>query len=178
MLLRKADLGPGYLVERTSGLDPHLTCAALDESDLTVTGEAETPDWARDLRIASSASAVYESVADANASWKRGTRATGLRCLREEFRRELARQGEEARVSVGRVAFPRVSQRAAAYRVTISGKAQGQSVVITIDFVILMHGRAQAALLFASVLLPPERQNQIALARLVAGRMAKAMRGA
>jgi hypothetical protein len=47
-----------------------------------------------------------------------------------------------------------------------------------VDFVILRQGRAQSALLFASVLAAPSRADEVRLARIVGVRMASAMRGA
>ena len=51
MLLRQSDLGPGFAVERTSDLDAHVTCKALDLSDLVVTGRSASPRWGRDLVV-------------------------------------------------------------------------------------------------------------------------------
>src|SRR5918994_2658674 len=93
MLLRKSDLGPGFIAQPTNTPDTHLTCKGLDESDLTVTGEAESPTWAQGVGFVASAANVYATVADANASWARGARGAGTRCLRAELADVFAPQG-------------------------------------------------------------------------------------
>jgi hypothetical protein len=176
MLLRASDL-PGYRPERTSGLEPHLTCRGLDESDLVVTGRATSPYRARGYRIVGSSSAVYRTLADSSKAWRRATSGAGRRCLRQAFVDEFARQGETARISIGALALPPLGLERAGYRMTITGPTLGQSPVITLDLVFLRNGRAQAAILFAAVVVPPDRDSEIALARAAAKRVLAAMRG-
>ena len=174
MLLRASDV-PGYATERTSGLDPHLTCRGLDESDLVVTGRATSPYWSLDYRVVGSSSAVYRTLADSTTAWRQGTSTAGRRCLRQAFIAEFARQGETARIAIGARALPPLGVERAGYRMTITGPTPGP--VITLDLVLLRKGRAQVALLFAAVLVQPDRAGQIALARTVAKRMVTALRG-
>jgi hypothetical protein len=176
MLVRKADVGRGFTVLQTSGADAHLTCPALDESDLTITGEAESPQLTGGIMFVASASQVYESVGDANTSWRRGTRSAGTACLREELRNEFARQSGRLQ-SFQEIAFPRVAQRTAAYRVVVVGESQGVTVRVVIDLVVLMHSRAQVVLYVGSALTAPTKTEEVRLARTIAKRMAAAMRG-
>lgn len=176
MLLRSADV-PGAVAQPRSGGEPHLTCSALDESDLTVTGDAESATWTWGPAVVSSAASVYASERDAATAWRRGTSAAGIHCLRSELGRAFLQQG--ARLgSLSRISFPRVAPRTAAYRLTLTGEAQGQRIRVTLDFVVLMRGRAQAGIVVASVLGPAVRTTEVRLARTVAARMARAMRGA
>lgn len=175
MLLRKSDLGPGVIAQPTNTPDTHLTCEALDESDLTVTGEAESPTWTQGAGFVVSAVNVYATVTDANASWTRGTRGAGTRCLRDQLADEFATQGV-ALESLRKVAFPRVAERTVAYRVTLSGTVQGTTVRVVIDLVVLKHARAQAALYFGSAFAPPAKADEVALARITARRMATAFK--
>lgn len=177
LLLRASDV-PGYATERTSGLDPHLTCRGLDESDLVVTGRATSPYWSREYRIVGSSSAVYRTVADSTAAWRRGTSAAGRRCLRQAFVDEFARQGETVRVAVVPLAVPPLGVERAGYRITITGAAREGQPALTLDVVLLRKGRGQAALLFAAVFVWPDRASQIALAQTTAKRLSKAMRSA
>jgi hypothetical protein len=172
MLLRKADL-PGYKATRTVDTDDDFYCRALDESDLTLTGEAESPDFVLGITFVSSLAQVYESVADANASWRRGTSKAGERCVRDEFGRQFVSQGLEL-ISFKRTAFPRLADRSIAYRLVTTG----QGVSVYVDIVVLQESRAQAALLFVSAPTPLAKAEQTRLARAVAGRMKTAMRGA
>ena len=176
MLVRKADLPAGYVVERTSGLEPHLTCRALDESDLVLTGLAKSPYWSREYRIVGSTAAIYRTSAQARTSWQRGSSRAGMNCLRDEFRNEFARQGEAVRVTIRQLAFPRLGGGSFAHRVVLAGAAAG-SPALYIDLVVIRESRAQVGLLFAGVVVPPSRATELSLARVVAKRMAKAMRG-
>ena len=175
MLVRKSDLGPGVTPQPTNTPDTHLTCEGLDESDLTVTGEAESPTWAHGVGFVATVVNVYATVADANASWARGTRGAGTRCLRDQLADEFATQGV-ALESLRNVAFPRLAERTVAYRVTLSGTVQGTTVRVVIDLVILKHSRAQAALYFGSAFAPAAKADEVALARVTARRMAAAFK--
>ena len=176
MLVRQSDL-PGFQRQRSSGRDPHLTCPGLDESKLTVTGDAEAPSWAIPPVLVTSSSTVYATHADAQASWRLGTSAAGVRCLRDELGREFAQQGARV-VSLRPMSFPALAQRSAAYRLTLAAVAQGQTITAYVDFVVLRQDRALAGVVVGSALVVPDRAFEVRLARTVATRMAKAMRGA
>ncbi len=178
MLLRKADLPRGYEPERTSDLEPHLTCPALDESDLVLTGRGKSAYWAREYQIVGSTSAVYRTARDSGAAWRRSTSTVGRKCVRDEFRKTFARQGETMRIAVQELALPKLAVTAKAYRLAISGADPARPPLLFIDVVLLSHGRAQVGLLFAGVVTPPARAIEIALSRLVAQRVRVAMRGA
>jgi len=173
MLLRKSDLGPGFKSKPATSTDDDFYCKALDESDLTLTGEAESPDFDSELVFVSSLAQVYESLADANTSWRRGTSAAGEKCLRDEFRRSFKADGLRV-LSFRRVPFPRFADRSIAYRLV----ASSQGIEIHIDIVVLQESRAQAALLLLSAPTPVPKAEEVRLTRVIAGRMAKAMRGA
>jgi hypothetical protein len=175
MLLRSSDL-PGFQRQASPSRDTHLTCRALDESDLTVTGDAEAPSWSASVVVVTSTSTVYATAADAATSWRRGTSNDGQRCLREELGRQFGRQG--ARVSLRRQSLPALAQRSAAYRLTLFVKEQGQSNYAFIDFVVIQQGRAVSGLVVGTALVQPDRALEVHLARTLAARMAKAMRGA
>lgn len=178
MLVRKADLPQGYEPERTSDLEPHLTCRALDESDLVLTGSGKSPFWAREYQIVGSTSAVYATAHDADAAWGRSTSSLGRKCLRDEFRKAFARQGETVRIAAQGIAFPKLVVTAKAYRLVFLSADPGRPPLFFIDVVLLRHGRAQVGLLFAGVVVPPARATELALSRLVAERVKVAMRGA
>ena len=89
MLLRRADFAAGVKATKP-GPDADLYCAALDESDLTLTGDADSPDFTQQtaatfISIRSGAS-IYRTTAQALASWRRGTSAAGERCARHPDR--------------------------------------------------------------------------------------------
>ena len=172
MLVRQVDMGPAFRSTPASGRDDGLYCAALDESDLTVTGEAESPGFASTVEFVSSQAYVYRTRADANASWQRGTSAAGQKCLRQGLRREL--QGGTVRlVSFKKIAFPKLAQRSVAYRAI----AEQQGVRVYLDLVALQEGRAQVAIVYGAGFSAPPKPEELRLARTVARRMAKAMSG-
>ena len=172
MLVRVSDL-PGSEGTKLGPSDDDFYCKALDESSLTITGEAESRDITLGLLSVYSLSLVYESRRDAGIAWRQGTSAAGISCLREEFRREVS--GPNSRfVSFRRMAFPRVGERRVAFR----GTAVGQGVPFTVDVVFLMQSRAWAALVTSGVSSAPPRAEVERLARLLGGRMKTAMRGA
>lgn len=170
MLLRQKDMPAGFRSLPASGPDSDFYCKALDESDLTLTGEAEGILTRGSVGIFTVAQ-VYVSLADTNASWRRGTSKAGEKCLGAALRRELLVSGVRD-VVVRRFPFPRVAERSVAYRVV--GLAQG--VPAFFDFVVMQRSRAQVALFMTSALQPVLKPEQVRLARIVAGRMATAMR--
>jgi hypothetical protein len=176
MLLRKSDLGLGY-VAYPPGPEGNTSCKPLDESDLTVTGEARSRNYRSGLITIASDTDVYESVADANASWRRGTSVAGMACLKATVRHEYAKAGLKL-LSFRKTSFPRVAPKTVAFRVALEGQAQGLTVRAYIDLVALQQARAQASLAFASAIDPLEQPEQVRIARIVASRMAKTMRGA
>lgn len=173
MLLRKADLGIAFRVAPALPQSSDVYCKALDESDLTLTGEAESPTFQGGVETVSSLSRVFESLRDSNASWRRGTSAAGEKCVRVELAKVFSSQGGRVE-SFGRIQFPRIAERTSAYRLVV--EARGLRAFL--DVVGLKQNRAQAGLLFVSALTPMPKDEEVRLARIVAGRMVKAMRGA
>jgi hypothetical protein len=172
MLLRSADFSPVFTATPPSDVAKDVYCEALDESDLTITGEAESPSFQGGVELGSSLAQVYESRADSSASWRRGTSAAGEKCAQDSFRKRFQKNGVSLE-SFRRLAFPRFAERSIAYRLT----ASSQGVRVYFDVVVLKQSRAQAALLLGSGLAPMPKAEELRLTRSVAGRMAKAMRG-
>lgn len=172
MLTRQVDVGPAFMSTPASDQNDGFYCAALDESDLTVTGEARSPNFTSTVEFVSSQAYVYRSRADANASWQRGTSVAGQKCLREGLRGEL--QGSTVHlVSFKKTAFPKLAQKSVAYRAI----ADQQGVRIYLDLVALQYGRAQVAIVYGAGLTPPPKSEKLRLAKVTAHRMAKAMGG-
>ena len=170
ILVRGADLGPAFRSSPPESRNSDFYCRALDESDLTITGKADSRRFMGGTTFVTSTAYVYESVADANASWGRGTSAAGQRCLREGLRGELRGTAVELR-SFRKLAFPRLGQRSLLYRAT----ALQQGIPIYLDLLAIQHGRAQAALILGSGAIPPPRSVELELGRLLSRRMAKAV---
>ena len=172
MVLRASDFSAAYTSHPASSGGDGFYCAAIDESDLTLTGSATSPSFTATAEFVVSRADVYESRADSNASWSRGTSAAGQECLRVGIRRQL--QGTAVRlVSFKRLAFPKRGQRSVAYRAV----ASQQGLRIYVDVVAIQVARAQVSVLYVSGLSPPPQDELRRLTGVVATRAAKAMRG-
>ena len=173
ILVRAADMNAAFTAIPTADNRNELYCAALDESDLTVTGRASSPSFTAAAEFVASRAYVYESRADASASWRRGTSTAGQSCLRQAMRTEL--RGTAVRlVSFEKIAFPKVAGRSVAYRIV----ASREGIRLYLDLIALQQGRAQVSIVYGTALTPPPTSEEVRLAKVVAQRMARAMRGA
>jgi hypothetical protein len=152
IVLKRSDLAAGWKRVRTP--DERLTCPGYnpDFSDLTVTGESESEfDSTDGIRFIASSSSVYTSAKDALASWTRSATPALARCLAQTFREGIAEDGGKAMiVKQGRMSFPRMSPRTAAYRVAarVSFTEAGKTTTIpfTIQVIGVGRGRGDATL--------------------------------
>jgi hypothetical protein len=182
VVLKAADLGAAFTARPTGSgdLPPGVRCGPLSESDLTVTGDAESPDFQLDqpgaLLTVGSTAQVYRSVREANASWSRSQKPAALTCLSDIVERSGGAGQRIDVVSAKRLAFPKVAPRTAAYRIVARVRSGTASVKVYFDAVLLQQGRIQAGVVFTSAVQPVGSGDQAALARLVAGRIAKAQK--
>ncbi len=173
MLLRPADFSPVYAAQPAPTGGGGFYCAALDESDLTVTGKSSSPSFTTTGEFVRSTASVYATHADSNASWLRNTSPAGEQCLRAALRADL-RSSAVRLVSFKRVPFPARGTRSVAHRAV----ATVQGVRVYVDVVAMQVSRAEAAVLYVNALAPPPQGEVRRLTGLVATRAQKAMRGA
>ena len=182
VLVRRGDLGAGFAAiahDRNQHLPKGARCGALDETDLTVTGDAASPDFrfaqgTAFVTVGSTAS-VYRTLREANSSWSRGSVRQTTTCLGDIVTLSAAPGQKVTLVSAKRIPFPSVSPKTAAYRIVVNIAVGGnQRVRAYVDAVILQHGKVQTGLLFTSVGQPVGSADRVALAKIVAARMAKA----
>ena len=181
IVLKGDDLGAGFVARKRpadEGLPKGARCAALDESDLTVTGDADSPDFHLAngplyVTIGSTAQ-VYRTRREADASWRRGTSTQTARCLADIVRLSAPAGQKITVVSSKRVPFPGVAPKATAFRLVLTIAVGDRSIRAYVHAVVLQHGRVQSGLLFTSVGTPVMEADQVALATLVAKRLAKA----
>ena len=183
VVLKRKDLGEGFKATsrgKDEGLPDGARCGPLDESDLTITGDADSPDFrlsrgAIFVTVGSTAQ-VYRNLRDANASWRRGTSKQTATCLADIVRLSAPPGQKITVVSSKRVPFPDVAPKATAFRLVLNISVGGtQSVRAYVDAVVLQHGRIQTGLLFTSVGRPVDEVDRIALASVVAARLARAV---
>lgn len=181
IVLTRDDLGAGFVARKRTGdddLPKGARCKALDESDLTVTGDADSPDFQLAngpvfVTVGSTAQ-VYRTLREANASWRRGTSTQTATCLADIVRLSAPAGQKITVVSSKRVTFPGLAPKTTAFRLVLTIAVGGQRVRAYVDAVVLQHGRVQSGLLFTSVGSPVGQADKVALATVVAKRLAKA----
>lgn len=152
-----------------------------DNSDLTISGEAVGNfEHAQGLPSVLSFADVYVSKADAAASWTRNVKPALVRCFAHFFLKGAQEEGVKATVvSQGRIAFPKVAPRTAAFRIVARITAEGQggepvTVPITMHIVAVGQGRGEAGLLTSGVGTGVQTADLRSFAKLMASRLAAA----
>lgn len=182
IVLKRTDLGAGFKAmprKPDDGLPRGARCSALDESDLTVTGDVDSPDF-RLVRgpllvTVGSTAQVYRTLREANTSWRRGDGKQTATCLADIVRLSAGKGQKIDVVSSKQIGFPTVAPKTTAYRLVLTITVGGnQRVRAYVDAIVLQHGRIQSGLLFTSIGTPIGQADRVALATLVAGRLAKA----
>jgi hypothetical protein len=171
MLLRTGDFNAAFVAHASMRGDGDFYCSALDESDLTLTGRGQSPNFTAGTEYVTSTASVYATRSDSSASWRRGTSKAGEQCLRIGLRSQL--QGTAVRlVSFRRMAFPPRGTHSIAYRAL----ATVQGVRVYVDLVAMQVSRAQAGVVYVSALVPPPSDELRRLTGLVATRAERVMR--
>jgi len=176
LLLTRADLAAGFKASKPDPETEGPQCKALDESDLTVTGNAESPVFTTQdpvLVRVSSFAMLYRTAAEASTSWRRGTSEAGFRCAASYFKRSF-NDGTTRFGSLRWIPFPHVAPRTIALRLRFSVMQNGQWFPVVLDVVVLQRGRMQTEVVFARAGRPVSSAEREAVARLLAGRLAGA----
>ena len=182
IVLKRGDLSTAFTLRTRpdEDLPKGVRCGALDESDLTITGEAQSPDFQLSqpglfVTIGSTTN-VYRSLGEAGKSWKRGTSAQTTTCLADIVRLSAPKEQRVSIVSAKRLTFPKVAPLTSAFRVVATMTIGGNQVRAYVDAIILQHGRIQSGVVFTSLGRPVGQADELGLAALVADRMARANR--
>ena len=182
VVLKRGDLSTAFTLRTRpdEDLPKGVRCGALDESDLTITGEAQSPDFQLSqpglfVTIGSTTN-VYRSLGEAGKSWKRGTSAQTTTCLADIVRLSAPPGQRVSIVSAKRLTFPKVAPMTSAFRVVATMTIGGNQVRAYVDAIILQHGRIQSGVVFTSLGRPVGQADELGLAALVADRMARANR--
>ncbi len=183
VVLKRGDLSPGFTAQKRpdDDLPAGVRCGALDESDLTISGTAESPDFQfvqpGILVTVGSTVNVYRTLADATRSWTRGTSSKTATCFADVVRLGAPRGQKVEIVSAKRLSFPTVAPRTAAFRIVATLTLPGmQRIRAYVDAIILQNGRVQSGLVFTSLGQPLGQATEVGLAALVATRLASASR--
>ena len=169
-MLRLSDLGTGWKAVTVKG-EPDCRSFHPDESDLVETGAANRLFGAGGSRVGSSA-VLYRTTKQALASWRRTVKAAELNCALEGLRSSLPAGARATTVRLGRLAFPSLAPRTAAFRMVtrVTGLPQG-SILLYTDVIVLGRGRTIAGLLTGNPGSPVPVTAERNLAAIVALRM-------
>lgn len=182
IVVKRSDFAAGWKKVPPSP-DEDLTCPGFnpDGSDLTLTGEAEADfEHTQGFPSLYSGADVYVSKADALKSWARTVKPAIARCMAHFFRQGVVEGGGKATiVKQGRIAFPKVAPRTAAFRVvaSVTVEQEGEAPVkvpVTVYLVALGHGRGEASLLTMGFGQGVSMADLRAFATLMATRLAAA----
>jgi hypothetical protein len=162
--------------------DKHYDCGGYDPdaSDLVLTGKAEADFEHKDgIPSVYSFAGVYKTRAHAAASWTRTVKPALVTCLATLFREGLEAEGLKVALGArGRIAFPKVAPRTAAYRIamriTVEEGGKATHVPVTMHLIALGHGRGEAGLMTIAPGAGLAPGDLRAFARLTAKRMAAA----
>ena len=122
---------------------------------------------------------VYVSAKDALASWTRSVKPAVARCVAHFFRQGVAAEGGKvAIVKQGRIAFPRVAPRTAAFRVlarvTVTNAGESTTFPFAIHLIALGRGRGDVGVIAMGPGTGIPAADLRAFAKLLASRMEKA----
>jgi hypothetical protein len=176
MLLRQADFTREFKGAR--GVPVSSYCRAIDESDLTLSGKAAAPIFAkvvtRDRVLSASSEArVYSTAPQSDESWRRWTNSAGAACVKRSILLIAKTLGESVVSFRKTTSFNGVAPASISFRIVLRGHGSSG----TFHVVRLHHNRANVTLAFSGSPGYP-RADQARLVRLTARRMEKAMRGA
>ena len=154
IVLKRTDLAAGWTtVPNTpnSVEDPSCPRYKPDQSDLILTGETQA-NFEGDTSRVTSVSNVYKTKRDALAAWTRSVQPALAPCLAQILKRGIEDAGGKAAiVRQGRIAFPTLAPRTAAYRVVVNvshtDAGQTTTVPLTLQLIALGSGRGDTVLL-------------------------------
>ena len=174
VVLRTADLA-GWKSAPSSpngGGDLHCKGFDPDESDLTETGKADSPDFSRNLSFISSSASVFLTAAQGQVSWNRVVKPGLLTCLKSLFEQGASSGGTTTKVlGEGVLSFPKLAPRTAAFRISFSTKNASLTLKGDVDVVLIGRGKIDVVMLFVAFGAPDP-----ALERRLAGIVASRMR--
>jgi hypothetical protein len=179
MLLVRTDLSAGWKRTSTPDTGADLSCPGFDPdlSDLTLTGEKKSEFSHPSFGYVAGFVSVYRTDANARTEFARVAKPALARCLGLFFKEGVVQAGGTVTiVKQGQVAFPKVAERVAAYRVVcrVGSPGSTQKTQFTVDLIILGRGRGEVVMLAVAAGTGIVQADQRSLARLLASRMQKA----
>lgn len=174
VLLRHADLGAAWITGPTPKKVGSLACAPLTLKGVVETGSAVSPTYRQAATgpFLSETTFVYNSSAAAASFFGHVATRGALSCLAQTIEQGNANSGVTFTVTKKEVLPPpRVSAKAAAYRIVGRASLQSQKVTVYVDVILLQRGNAISELSFSSFLEPVARADELRIARVAATRL-------
>jgi hypothetical protein len=151
LLVRRSDRpGAGWKAQRSTGDDSSCRSFNPDESRLVETGEQDAPEFTRVGGFVTSTAAVFRTSKDAQTGWNLETKPQLLDCLAEGLGQTTPSGATVRIVSRGKVAYPHLAPRTAAFYVRLAFNVQGIKFNADLRVVCLGKGRANVALMTLS----------------------------
>ena len=154
--------------ETCKGFDP-------DESDLVETGKVNSSQFIAPDGYSQvfSTVGIFQTVAQAKASWSREVKPAMLACFSELVTKSSPPGSTIYELTRGTLPFPKVAPRLAAYRLVIgvAPKGAAASVKLYLDLVLLGAARANVATIMFGVAQPYPATFEQKLARAIAHRL-------
>lgn len=180
IVFKRTDFTAGWKRTTTPNTaDDDISCSFYkpDGSDLTLTGDAES-EFERSGGFPSvlSYADVYATAKDAAAAWSRTVKPALARCLAQFFQNEVSEPGTKVTVvNYGRITFPRLAPRTAAFRINVkmavTQSGQTVTVPLTLHIIVVGRGRAEAGFLTFAPSPGVAAADLRAFAKLLAERM-------
>ncbi len=175
---QRADFPVGWTSKpSTPSKSADSTCKSFDpdESDLVETGKVDSPEFTGPDGYSQvfSTVGIFKTVTQARASWSRVVRPAMLECFSQLITQSAPAGSTISALAKGTLAFPKVGQRSAAYRLVIGVAPEGAaaSVKLYLDLVLLGADRANVATIMFSLGQPYPAVFEQKLARAIAHRL-------
>ena len=174
-LLRRADLGAGWLASTTPKKVGTLTCdTAAPPKGVVETGSAVSPTFQSSGTgpFVSQSAYVYSTAAGAAKLFAHIAGSTAAKCLAQSFLGADPNQTVTFTVTKQQtMRAPKVNGQATAYRVIGRASASAQRVRVYVDIVLIRRGNAISEVSYASFLTPPAASLEARIARAAANRL-------
>ncbi len=161
-VLTQADLGAawsGGTRKATSMKAPTCPAQRPNDGDLTITGHAESlfSNGNGGIQIDTDVE-VFATAAQAKARFVRFMQPKLFACLKYDIAKSLGGATGMTFLKPTRLDFPKIAERAGAFRVPIAVKSGSQTLTVDADFVFLGVGRAQ---IYINVIAPSVQEAQL-----------------
>jgi len=151
LLVKRADLpGSGWKSQRSTSDDSTCKSFNPDESKLVETGDQDSPEFTRVGGFVSSTAAIFKTASQAQAGWDLEVKPQLLNCLAEGLNQTSPTGATVRIVSKGKLAYPHLAPRTAAFYVKLAFNVQGIKFGADLRVVCLGKGRANVALMTLS----------------------------